>query len=260
MKRSRISRRRRALLECAPITEAVDNDRAMLSALKRAKTVNAEELERQQNFDRAIAALVGKIPIPPEIEQWFGTENLFAGEKRNWIKTALQPAILAIGLALLVMAAIFVFTFMEHLHDFPGSATAKKMLVLAKSARRSQFEPLNTDAINLGDYFFMKYQLEHFEIPMGFADFRATGARIFEDEDGHRIAQVELAESGMQFFLFAAERGPSARSPAPEFSGWQYVEGEGWTGAVQEHNGVYFMVAMRGSKQDLEPYLSLGKK
>jgi len=95
---------------------------------------------------------------------------------------------------------------------------------------------------------------------MGFADFRATGARIFEDEDGHRIAQVELAESGMQFFLFAAERGPGARSPAPKFSGWHYVEGEGWAGAVQEHNGVYFMVALRGSKQDLEPYLSLGKK
>ena len=87
MKQSRISRRRRALIECAPITEAVDNDRAMLSALKRAKTVNAEELERQQNFDRAIAELVGKIPIPPEIEQWFGTENLFAG--RN--ATGLRP-------------------------------------------------------------------------------------------------------------------------------------------------------------------------
>ena len=64
----------------------------------------------------------------------------------------------------------------------------------------------------------------------------------------------------MQFFLFAAERGPGARSPAPKFSGWHYVEGEGWAGAVQEHNGVYFMVALRGSKQDLEPYLSLGKK
>jgi hypothetical protein len=260
MKRSRISRRKRALVECAPITEGVDNDRAMLSALKRAKAVNGEELDRQQNFDRAIALLVGNIPIPAEIEQWFASENLLAGEKRSWIKTALQPAILAIGLALLVMAAILVFTFMEHLHDFPGSAIAKKLLVVAKSARRSQFQTLNTDAINLGDYFFMKYQLEHFEIPMGFADLRATGARVFEDEDGHRIAQVGLAESGMQFFLFAAERGSSGHSPVPEFSGWQYVEGEGWAGAVQEHNGVYFMVAMRGSKQDLEPYLSHGKK
>jgi len=260
MKRSRISRHKRALMQCAPITEAVDNDRAMISALKRAKAVNAEELDRQQHFDRAIAAIVGNIPIPPEIEQWFASENLLAGEKRSWIKTALQPAILAIGLALLVMAAIFVFTFMEHLHDFPGSAIAKKLLVVAKSTRRSQFETLNTDAINLGDYFFMKYQLEQFEVQMGFADFRATGARVFEDEDGHRIAQVGLAESGMQFFLFGAERGSNGHSRAPEFSGWQYVEGEGWAGAVQEHNGVYFMVAMRGSKQDLEPYLSQGKR
>ncbi|MEP6709249.1 MAG: hypothetical protein ABJB32_03855 [Verrucomicrobiota bacterium] len=260
MKRPRISRRKRALIECAPITEAVDNDRAMRSALKRAKTVSAEELNRQQDFDRAIAALVGNIPIPAEIEQWFASENLFAAEKHRWMRTALQPAILAIGLALLVMAAIFVFTFMEHLHDFPGSAVAKKLLVVAKSARRSQFETLNTDAINLSDYFFMKYQLEHFDVPIGFADFRATGARVFEDEDGHRIAQVGLTESGMQFFLFATERGSSGHTPVPEFSGWHYVEGEGWSGAVQEHNGVYFMVAMRGSKQDLEPYLSQRKK
>ena len=86
------------------------------------------------------------------------------------------------------------------------------MLVVASNARRSQFDRLNTDAINLGDYFFIKFQLEHFDVPMRFADFRASGARVFEDEDGHRVAQVLLAENGVQFFLYPSEK--TSRRPA----------------------------------------------
>ena len=51
----------------------------------------------------------------------------------------------------------------------------------------------------------MKSQLEHYDVPMRFADFRARGARVFDDEDGHRVAQVVLAEKGVQFFLYPAE-------------------------------------------------------
>ena len=56
----------------------------------------------------------------------------------------------------------------------------------------------------------MKFQLEHFDVPMRFADFRLSGARVFEDEDGHRVAQVLLAESGVQFFLYPSGCNGSA--------------------------------------------------
>jgi hypothetical protein len=84
MKQSRISRRRRALIECAPITEAVDNDRAMLSALKRAKTVNAEELERQQNFDRAIGWLYGCRCAANKRSNWRSACLLRACQQPGW--------------------------------------------------------------------------------------------------------------------------------------------------------------------------------
>ena len=253
-----LSRRKRALLECAPISDAPPNDRAMRSALESARTIPdaAASLTTQQQFDQALARLVRQIEIPKATDEWFVNASLIKGVKRSWKKTARHPAILATALAVLVMAGLTVYFLVERLQEFPGSATAKKLLVFASTTKRSQFDSLNTDAINIGDYFFMKFQLEHFDVPIAFADLRATGARVFDDDDGHRVAQVALAESGLQFFLYPADPiDPHAR-PATKKPSWGFVEGEGWTGAVEQRNGVCFMIAMRGSREDLEPYLA----
>ena len=253
-----LSRRKRDLLECAPISETPPSDRAMRSALETARTIPtaAATLSAQHQFDVALANLVQRIAIPHEAKEWFVNAALMKGAKRSWKKTARHPAILATGLAILVLAGIAVFFFVERLHEFPGSTTAKKMLVMASNASRSQFEPLHTDAINLGDYFFMKFQLEHFDIPMQFADLHVRGARVFEDEDGQRVAHVLLAERGVQFFLYPTERSDPARTPTPARPIWRYVEGEDWAGAVAERDGVCFMIAMRGTEQELRSYLA----
>ena len=253
-----LSRRKRALIEVAPISDAPPSDRAMRSALESARTIPAAaaSLTAQQQFDQALAKLVQTIPIPREAEALFANIALIKGVKRGWRKTAKHPAILATALAVLVLAGIAIFFFVERLHEFPGSATAKKMLAVASGARRAQFEPLNTDAINLGDYFFMKFQLEHFDVPMQFADLRASGARVFEDEDGHRVAQVLLAESGIQFFLYPAEKTEARRSATPGKPIWRYVENEGWTGAVEERDGVCFMITLHGSEEELRSHLT----
>jgi hypothetical protein len=253
-----LSRRKRALIECAPITDVPPSDRAMRSALESARTIPeaAASLTGQQQFDQALAKLVRKIAIPKEAQKWFVNGALIRGPKRSWKKTARHPAILAPALAVLVMAGVAVYFCVERLQEFPGSAIAQKLLVVASSPPKAQFDPLHTDAINLGDYLFMKFKLEHFDIPIQFADFRATGARVFEDEEGHRIAQVALAESGMQFFLYAAEKNAPRHRSVQSHLSWGYVEGEGWAGAVQERDGVCFMVAMHGSAAELRSYLS----
>jgi hypothetical protein len=253
-----LSRRKSDLIECAPIGDTRPNDRAMRAALESARTIPeaAASLTAQQQFDQALAKLVAAIAIPKEVEQWFVNVALIKGVKRSWKKTAGHPAILATALAVLVMAGIGIFFFVERLQEFPGSETAKKMLTVASNSRRAQFDPLSTDAINLGDYFFMKFQLEHFDVPMRFADFRASGARVFEDEDGHRVAQVLLAESGVQFFLYPSEKTGAQASPSPGRPAWRYVTSEGWAGAVEDRDGVCFMIAMRGSEEELRSYLA----
>ena len=256
MKIVRLSRKQRLLANCAPISEERMNDRAMRAAVFCAR--GSHEFANQQSFDCAVAALVQSVPIPLEIGDWFSSENPIASPKRRWKRTAQNPAVLAIGIALAVIAGVFVLQFLEHRHDFPGAEAARKLLMVAASTRSVLLDPVRTDAGALGDLFFMKHQLEHYDVPPEFADFRTLGCRVFDDEEGHRVAQIWVIEKGMQFFLFPAERNAKTGA-ALSFSGRRYVEQEGWTGVVQERNGVCFMAALHGREKDLAPYISKPK-
>src|SRR5437867_7501766 len=257
MNMPRLSRRQRALANCAPITEERARHRSMRSAVFRAGGSN--EFVNQQSFDRAVAALVHAIPIPPETAEWFSTKDLVSPSKWTWKRTVRNPAVLAIGIALVVIAGVLVFQFVARLNDFPGSATARKLLTIAGSTRSVLLDPVNADAGTLSDLFFMKHGLEHYDVPDEFADFRTIGCRVFEDDQSQRIAQIWVAEKRMQFFLFPAERD-SKTGTVLAFPGWRYVHQEGWVGAVTEHNGVCFMAVLQGREKDLEPYLSKAKE
>jgi hypothetical protein len=139
--------------------------------------------------------------------------------------------------------------------DFPGSATARKLLGVAASTRPVMLDPVNADAGTLSDLFFMKHGLEHYDVPEEFADFGTIGCRVFEDDESRRIAQIWVSEKRMQFFLFPAERDTKTGGVL-RFPGWRYVHQEGWTGAVTEHSGICFMAAVRGGEKDLAPYIS----
>jgi hypothetical protein len=248
----RLLRRQRALLNCAPISHDRLADRSMRVAVSRADDSN--EFVNQQSFDRAVAALVRLIPIPPETAEWF-SKDLVVGSKWTWKKMARNPAVLAISIAVVVIAGVSVFQVLSRLNDFPGSATARKLLTVAASTRPVMLDPVSTEAGTLSDLFFMKHGLEHYDVPTEFADFRTIGCRVFEDEESRRIAQIWLAEKRMQLFLFPAERNAKTGAVL-RFPGWRYVHQEGWVGAVSEHSGVCFMAALRGPEKDLEPYLS----
>jgi hypothetical protein len=250
-------RRQRALLNCAPVSAHQPPDRAMRSALSRAD--GSAEFVTQQNFDRAVADVVRLIPIPAESAEWFSEKDLLPGTKWTWKKIVQNPAVLAISIAVVVIAGVFVFNFVSHLHDFPGSATARKLLSVAASTRPLMLDPVNAEAGTLGDLFFMKHGLEHYDVPPEFADLATIGCRVFEDDESRRIAQIWASEKRMQFFLFPAERDTKTGAVL-RFPGWRYVHQEGWTGAVIEHNGVCFMAAIRGHDKDLQPYISKPKE
>jgi hypothetical protein len=249
----RLSRGLRALADCAPIENTKAPDHRMRTAVSRAK--RTEDFVAQQSFDRAIAKLVQATPVSPETRHWFANEKMAEGTKRSWKKTAFHPAILATGIALGVIAVVAWMKFDEQMHAFPGTATAKKLLNVAAMTRPSDFEPVQAEAGTLNDLFFMKYQLEHYDVPREFSQERTIGVRKFDDDDAGQVGQIGLAEKRMQLFLFPAPRDSKTGKPE-EFEGWRYIEQEGWTGAVQVHNGILFMAAVRGAKKDLAPYLA----
>ena len=253
----RISRREKALTRIAPITEKPHTDRRMRVAILRAKrrSALATQFAEQQSFDRAISALVQAIPVSADIQEWFRNEKLVPQKKRSWKKLARNPVVLSIVFALIVIAGVFALQVIERMNDFPGSGTARKLLTIAASTRGAQLEPVQTDAGALSDLFFMKYRLEHYDVPPAFAHFRTAGARVFDDDTGLRVAQISVPEKRMQFFLFPAERDPKDGS-VREFEGWRFIEHEGWTGAVQVRSGVCFMAASRGAQKELEPIIT----
>ena len=215
---------------------------------------SAEAFAHQQAFDRAVGELVQAVPVPKEAAEWFVNEKLVAAvRKRAWKKTARNPAIVAIGLAVAVILAIAIHNFLEHLKEFPGSTSARRLLTVASATRISQLESVRTDAGDLSDLFFMKHHLEHYDVPPEFSRLQTIGYRVFDDDEGHPVAQIEVSEKRMHFFLFPAEKQKDGHDPA--FSGWRYIDQEGWVGVVQQHQGVCFMAALRGRKKDLTSYL-----
>ncbi len=257
MKMPALSRRQRMLVQCAPYNERPISNRAMRAAVFRVN--KADEFAHQQAFDRAIAALVQTFPIPQEVEEWFTKETTTAPRRRTWKTMATNPAILAIGIACVVIAGIFAYRVHERLNDFPGADTARKLLTTASSSRSILLDPVKTEAGALSDLFFMKHQLEHYDVPPEFADLKTIGCRVFDDEESRRIAQIWVVEKHMQFFLFPAERDPKTGA-VEAFSGWRYVDQEGWVGVVQERNGVCFMAALHGDERELAPYVSSPKQ
>jgi hypothetical protein len=252
MKSAPLSRSQRLLLQCAPISEERVKDGAMRAAIHRAR--RSEELAGQRNFDRAIAALVGAILIPLDITEFVPPETLIS-TRSTWRKQVRHPTFLATGIAVAVIAAMSIFQIVEHMNRFPGETTARRLLTTARSTHSMMLDPVKTDAGSLGDFFFMKHRLAHYDVPPRFADFRTLGCRVFDDEEGQRVAQIWVVEKRMQFFIFPAERDPKT-GKAKEFSGWRYVDQEGWVGVVKEQSGVCFMAALRGREKDLAPYMS----
>jgi hypothetical protein len=248
------------LLACAPITEKPGIDRAMRVAIQRARHgKKAPSFSQQQAFDAAVAKLVVAIPVDAQVAEWFANENLIPLAKPRWRKILLNPAVIAVIVAVTVIGAVFAYRVHEHLKDFPGADKARRLLSVAASSRSVILDPLQTDAGTLTDLFFMKHRLEHYDVPPEFADFRTLGTRVFEDEEVRRVAQIWLVEKRMQLFLFPAEQDPKDGS-LKDFSDWRFVELEGWTGAVQQRNGVCFMAVIRGREKDLAPYLEKKKQ
>jgi hypothetical protein len=247
------------LLGCAPITEKPGMDRAMRVAINRARSgKKAAAFGHQRAFDVALAKLVRAIPVDEQIAEWFVNENLIPVVRSGWKKIVRNPVVIAIAIALLVIGAVVAYRVHEQLNDFPGAAKARRLLTVAASNRSVLLDPLQTEAGALSDLFFMKHRLEHYDVPSEFAEFKTLGARVFDDDEVARVAQIWVKEKRMQFFLFPAEADKEGK--VHDFSDWRLVENEGWTGLVTQRNGVCFMAALRRGENELKAYLEKKKQ
>src|SRR4029453_15601980 len=153
MRTLRLLRRRRAFLNCAAISHDHFADRSMRTAVSRED--GSDEFVNQQNFDRAVAELVRLVPIPPESAEWFLDKEAVRRPKWTWTRIVVNPAVLAISIALVVIAGVFTFQVLGRLNDFPGSATARKLLTVAGSTRSVTLDPVNAEGGTLSVFFLL---------------------------------------------------------------------------------------------------------
>jgi hypothetical protein len=251
-----LNRKQRVLVQCAPFNEERISDRTMRAAVFKVR--KTEDFAHQRAFDQAIASLVQTIPVPDQVTDWIAKGTFVAPPRRTW-NQIFNPVVVAIAIALGVIAGISVFKLIERLNEFPGEPTAKRLLGVASSTKPVMLDPVKTDAGALGDFFFMKHRLPHYDVPQEFADLKTLGCRVFDDDDGQRIAQIWLVEKKMQFFMFPAERDLKTGA-VKHFNGWRKVDQDRWNGVVQEKNGVCFMAAIRGSEKELAAYVGKAKE
>src|SRR5260370_30829431 len=87
MRPLRLLRRRRALLNCAPISHDHLADRSMRAAVSRED--GSDGFVNQQNFDRAVAELIRLVPIPAESAEWFLGKGAIRGS--DWARESIVP-------------------------------------------------------------------------------------------------------------------------------------------------------------------------
>src|SRR5581483_6400050 len=119
------------------------DDRALRKAVHRVK--KSEAFVTQQKFDKAAADLVQAIHIPKEIIEWVPTETFIAPPRRTWRRYVQNPALLATGIAILVIAIVAVFQLIDRLNRFPGQSTALRLLTTASSNKSMMLDPVKTD-------------------------------------------------------------------------------------------------------------------
>jgi hypothetical protein len=132
---------------------------------------------------------------------------------------------------------------------FPNEAL--KIATTGAKATANQFDPVEEKAGALQDWFALK-GFDNFQLPEEFAGFDVVGVRLFT-VDNEPIAQVLVPQNTMYFYCFASQ--PFGIKLAPEKS-WRITEADRSVYAIREENGMCFLIAFRGSEQEMKTLLA----
>lgn len=229
-------------------------DSRIRKAVQRAQNDSAlkEALARQTDFDRKVLEVLSKVELPASLVPKEEPEEPAAKCSICWGALVKNPVFLA-GLfgALLIVGVVLFFT-LRDLGSFPGQEALEQMLQSTESMSGVELEPVQTEAGKLGDWFFLKYQLERYDVPQEFAGWKTVGCRLFK-QDGHSVAQIAVENNNSILFVFKAEEF-GVQLPAKDGK-WHILQQEGWTAAVRCEGENCFMLAFMGSREQMEKLL-----
>jgi hypothetical protein len=183
------------------------------------------------------------IPLPPDEEE--------KEEQEAPRRARPRTILLAVGIGLVATVILLIFVITDRMNSFDGADRITDLLDSANNLNGDEFEPVETTAGDLEDWFFLKHGLEHYAVPKQFADVKTVGCRVFKF-NGATVAQIEaLSEKRSLLYLFPADDLGIKIGNGK----WEIVEADNWVGGLTGINETCFLVAFQGTKDEMRKFL-----
>lgn len=207
--------------------------------------------ENQLAFDRWAVDRVHEIEVPDEMME----ELTEAMASRTATHSWRSPAILSVVLGLLLIAGVFAYFWYMEMAAFDGRDAVQSMVERTSQMTGRELDPLSIKLGALDDWLFMQ-NVGKMELPPGFSDLTATGARVFQ-QGGNSVVQLAIEEHDMVVCLFrAADFG--VRLPVD--GKWRAFTSDEWVAAVQALPDNVIMLTMPGGRSDMRDQLDAIQK
>ena len=162
-----------------------------------------------------------------------------------------RTILLAVGIGLVATVILLIFVISDRVNTFDGADRISDLLDSTNNFNGDEFEPIETTASNLEDWFFLKHGLEHYAVPKQFADIKTMGCRVFKF-NGTTVAQIEaISDKKLLLYMFPAnDLGIKIGNGK-----WEIVEADNWVGGLIGINDTCFLVAFRGTKDEMRKFV-----
>jgi len=162
-----------------------------------------------------------------------------------------RTILLAVGIGLVATVILLIFVISDRVNTFDGADRISDLLDSTNNFNGDEFEPVETTASNLEDWFFLKHGLEHYAVPKQFADIKTMGCRVFKF-NGATVAQIEaISDKKLLLYMFPAnDLGIKIGNGK-----WEIVEADNWVGGLIGIDDTCFLVAFQGTKDEMRKFV-----
>lgn len=206
------------------------------------KTAEPELATAQTAFERQWHREVEAIEFPSGL-----TLPDLAGPSSPRLRSLLrQPAVLAIGVALLVVLGVVFFAAVRKIDDFPGKELVAEMIEEPGAFDASKMEKIEAaEAGSLGDWFLLK-GFDNFSVPPELEHARTVACRVYKYE-GHPVAQLALSRQDALLLVFHCTE---MKVPLDSLQ-WYIYQQDDWAVATRGDGKNCYVVAFVGNSDDM---------
>jgi hypothetical protein len=213
------------------------------------------KLEEQGTFDDQVVRAIHSIKPPENLRRKLREVSAASAPKERKRSPYLCTATFAAVIGVLVIVGFVVWTVMEKMERFPGIESLERMLAVTDRMSGVELEPMATSSGTLGDWFYMR-GFEGYALPAEIGTLPVVGSRVLR-VDEHPVAQLAVDRQNSILYVFhASDFGVRI----PDGGKWTVFDFDEWTAGVRREGGLCYMVAMRGSEDDMQALLQSLKK